>query len=653
MKKQKQENKLTNLSKLLKKYYCFIVFALIIGFIFGLPHLYIPFLQGGNEYTPLVVNGVNGMTVDETLYASQIREGYDNLFSYDPANYEHKNDVNVFFWNLFSQIVLGLLTHLTGSVPNTYIVCDFILPPIIFLLIVFFLLKMINNKIISVMGGVSVLLLTPLFSRTYFILLLVPRLVSVIFEDPICGLYYFDRLPHIQFSFIILILTIILLYLSLRNLNYYLGILSGIFSGLLFYTYAGYAPFFLSSIFIFTLYLLIKKNVKSLKIILTCLISSFIMSIPFWINYIKYTSLPFYNDLMARSGLELSHSPSLMISALILGFIIIFWYLQKEKKIDFYYLSSFVIGGGIICYNIQVITGYNIMKYHWLETATNPLFVILLIFMFGQFINDNIKEFNLKRIFAPFKKHYKPICLFFIIFLLMYGVNHQIKYSQNTYEYYKIPPTSTEALNWLNDNTQKEDVVLGLGIETLFLIPVYTHNNYYIPNYAFTVEPPPEMWERLLEGYAIYNVSAVYLDEVLGADNLFIEYYRGLSRTKTPDKLIFEKAFFNPHHFGREYYFIKDYLPDKYSYPESVMETIENEGGCYFIPYEVRAGIMDQYQNELKENRNFTAMQPRYRLDYIYWGAYEKSIANVNLSQYNNVKEVFQNDDVTIYKLIK
>jgi hypothetical protein len=647
-----QKNILTNLSKLLREYYCFIIFALIISFIFGLPHLYIPFLQGGDEYTPLVVYGVNAMTVDETLYASQIREGFDNLFSYDPMSYEHKNDVNFLYWNIFMQIVLGLLTHLTGSVPNTYIVCDFILPPIIFMLVVILLLKMINNKIISIMGGVSVLLLTPLINpisplSSAF------RLVSVIFEDPLRGLYYFDRLPQVQFSFIILILTIILFYISIRNSNYYLGVLSGIFGGLLFYTYVVYPPFFLSSIFIFGLYLLVKREFKQLKITLTCLISSFVISIPFWIKYMEYKSLPFYDDIMAGQGLELSRSPSLWSFALILGFIMLFWYLQKEKKSDFYYLSSFVIGGGIICYNIQVITGYNIMKYHWLGTATTPLFIILIAFMFGQFINDNIKQFNVKKIFAPFKKHYKLICLFFTIFLLLYGVNHQIKYSQNTYEYYKIPPTSTEAFNWLNDNTQKEDVVLGLGKNSYFLIPVYTHNNYYIPNYAFTVGPPSEKWERLLEGYAIYNVSSIYLDELLDADNLFIEYYKDLRRTKIPNQSIFEKAFFNPHLFGQEYYFNKCYLPAKYIYPESVMEIIENEGGCYFIPYEVRAGIMNQYQNKLKENRNSTAIQPKYRLDYIYLGPYEKSIANINLSQYNNVKEVFQNDDVTIYKLIK
>ena len=112
--------------------YIVLLVAIICGLAFVSHHFLSMFLRGDGLYSPLVVKGVNGVTLDEVMYASNIRDVYDgHLLVKDSQLFEHKND-STLQTTWFPYYVLGILTKITGSVQNTFIISDFLFPALIF-----------------------------------------------------------------------------------------------------------------------------------------------------------------------------------------------------------------------------------------------------------------------------------------------------------------------------------------------------------------------------------------------------------------------------------------------------------------------------------------------------------------------------------------
>ena len=642
-----------NIKKITNSNYTIIVIVIIIGLTFGLPYILIPRLQGDQyDYTPFVVNGINALTVDETGLASKTRDVYDgHLIVRDSQLFEHKNAPNIF--HTFPYLVLGCLSHLLGF-ESTFIICHFICPAMIFLLIYILMFKMTNDKYISILGGVALLYgchllnylppITPsLFKNLIY---------NIISTDMIRPLHYFARLPFIQFTFIELILALIFLYFAIKENKYRYSIISGVFGGLLFYSYLFHWTFFFVGCGFLFLIFLSKRDYKESKQILIAISVSLLLSILFWINFVNFKMLPYHADLLSRNGLYIGRwiLHNVIMSCKYLVFLALFSILIKRKRKDetFYFLISFLLGG-IACLNAQVILGYTIQPYHWVATGIDPLVVIMLCYLIYQILNTTYREKRLNDVLLAVKKNHKPLCIILILLFSAYGAYYHTMYSLNTYKYYTLPETTVDAFNWLDENTKVDDVVLSCSIENICLIPVHTHNNNFIPWERYSSASTDEILDRIYIAYKLFNVSPSYLEELMNQDNAVIDdYYIPFRETKVPNKDLFEKAFWNPIFFGRKFYITPYYLADAYDYPKDIKEKIA-KGGLYYIPLEVREEISEDYENCM--NKDTVGLLYKYRIDYIYYGPYEKKISNANLSQYTFLEEVYRNEDVIIYEV--
>ena len=108
---------------------------------------------------------------------------------------------------------------------------------------------------------------------------------------------------------------------------------------------------------VLALYLAFKAEFRQIKIILFIVIQALIISIPFWINYLRLLDLSFYNEIMTRLGFRISHH--LTIFKLPILSLIIFIVFYKNRDFNFYFLLSFFLSG-LLCMNQQVLTEHGI-----------------------------------------------------------------------------------------------------------------------------------------------------------------------------------------------------------------------------------------------------------------------------------------------------
>ena len=95
---------------------------------------------------------------------------------------------------------------------------------------------------------------------------------------------------------------LIFLYLSLKTNKKIYTILSGIFLGSLFYTYAFHWLFFAISTVVLATILLLSKEFKAFKKVFLAGLIGVIVSIPFWINYFYLSLMPYHQEFLDSIG---------------------------------------------------------------------------------------------------------------------------------------------------------------------------------------------------------------------------------------------------------------------------------------------------------------------------------------------------------------
>ncbi len=634
-----------NVLEIIRKNYKILLIAALVGIIFGLPHILIPVLRGDSLYRPLATVNINGFVVDEVHLASNIRDVYDgHLVVSDSQLYEHKNAPNIASQPL-PYLVLGALTHLTGSVTNTYIIGDFIFPAIIFLLVYIFLMLITRNQVISMFGGAFILFFEDWIR---WIIPTNPEILSGLLSKFSLDIYvpisYFSRLPFMQYTFIEFMAAIILLYLAIKNGGRLWIALSGISAGLLFYSYFYFWSFFLVSLFAVGFLLLLTKQYSAVRRIAVVTGIALLVSVPFWFNFVQFRSLPGSEDLTMRTGVEYGRFFKLETNLKLLLFFGLYMLLIRKRDLPFYFLTGLFLAGMVII-NVQLVTSFTLQSYHWISVAIDPVIVLMACLLVYQMLAYKHRWKAVNRLLSPVKKHYKIICCLLVVFFLLHGIFYNTVLSLNTYKQQTVPETTLEALDWLDRNTKTDDVVLSASIEMTDLTPVYTRDNVFLPNAQFTTATTGEITDRIYIAYRIYNVSPSYLEFLMAQDNaLEDEYHPQIYGSHFPeDRLMYERAEWNFAYFYYKYRPSSRYSIGNYTYPPE----LAGKEAFFYIPPEVRKSMLANYTGY-----DTSQLFKKYRIDYVYYGPYERNISNIDLSKHGNLAEVWKNRDVTIYRVL-
>lgn len=398
--------------------------------------------------------------------------------------------------------------------------------------------------------------------------------------------------------------------------------------------------------------MIIKKKYSVAKKVFASLSIAFFISIPFWIEYYRFKSLPYTSDLLSRLGPEIGRFVSFSVKesiVFILVCLILFAiYKKKRNYSEISFFLSFIFSY-LLCKNIQIFIGYNMQSWHWV-LVRNQLVPILYFYLFYKFISIETDIRFLRQIISTSRKYYRQVFVLLSILVLLYGFNAHFMFSRNTYNVYYLPRQLLSVFEWLNKNTRTDDVVLSSSIEIIGLIPVYTHNNNFVPEATNSLAPTKEILDRLYIAYKIYDIPGGYLENLLCQDNSIVdEYFSKLSKNIVLDREVFEKAYWSDIIFHHKYLFRKKYLPKNYTLPDKMMERIENGFGVWTIPQEVRKEILIEYANYPV---HFKRMLNKYKVDYILYGSHEKNVGRRDISTLPFLEETFKNEQFTIYKIL-
>ena len=145
------------------------------------------------------------------------------------------------------------------------------------------------------------------------------------------------------------------------------------------------------------------------------------------------------------------------------------------------------------------------------------------------------------------------------------------------------------ALNWLNEHTEKESVVLGSPDHTSInsIIPIYTHNNVYVTFHSqfYTMPPLFEIQDRL------YNTM----------------YFMGITSREEFDR----------------------YLEDHW----------------------FKEGVFEIYQDKL--TKDVYSELTRYQVDYLFYGPRERQHFKIDPEKtYSFLQKVYDDGTVAIYQIL-
>jgi len=594
-------------------------FALIIGGICVSHHGIISWKlhKLDKQYYPLVVYDGN---YDELIgYAPRVKEFMEGRrIVSDLALYEYKGYPAVF--SILNPVIFGLLTHFSGSIKNTFIISDFIFPAIAFLLLYYLGVLLCKNRLYSILFGCLMIFQYKLGNYLPPINLYRIEMLVSLFQLPetIRQPLKFTKFEAPQLTIIPFVLSIIFLLLALKSRNKIYSYLAGLFIGILFYSYL-YSWLYVSIGLIFLgLFYLIKRDKQLLKLLLIAGLAGIVSSY-YWINFISLRMLPQYQDIVSRLVIERGHHFRLFYykDYIIWGVLcLILWFLGKRRgETDKSLVLISLILSGIFCFNIQVITGSCPETDHWFTRAVNYGLILgywMSCFWFYLEIKKFIQSDQKRKVFSLFTG---GLIVVFIILSIGYGVKYHLRFAHQKFREFTVSPELMQAFEWLNENSERDSVVLTPCPETILYLLTYTHNNSFLPNSAYSLAPQNELEERLVIASKLSGITKEYLAQLLSSHS---EEYM--------DPVCF---FLGTIHHGTKQN-LRKFL--RYDERLSMKDRIIK--------------LYDRYDVSIREIRE------KFRLDYVFWGPYEYQKLRRFSDSGLPFRKVYENHIVTIYKFI-
>jgi len=496
------------------------VTTLAVGIVFGLPHLVIPALLGeGRVYTPFAVSGVSALTYDETSsYAAYVNYVLRHAAPpYDTDVFENEN-VPV-PTTLAPYVLLAGAAAVLGGVDRAFIFADFVLPPLALLIVYALLFDMTRRHLLSLVGGLTVLLLS-FGPRNLFSPLLQP------FGYDASGMLQpleFSRIIHPEVSFTIFIAALGLLWLTLKRGHLPLAVAAGAVGSLLFYTYVYYWPVWVAA----CLVLLLVAGERRQPLLLTNVVT-WVCSLPFWWTLLQSWRGPGFANVLARHTSELGHLPAPAKIAYTLVTTLIFVvcigiYLRsgpasggQRRRVLLFFSAIFV--ASVAALNMEILVGFNVES---MLHFPNRLFQPLLTITAFALASRPLMSLKFSRI----------VLLSAGVGMLGLGAMRQLSMSDAVADAHEYTPRHRLLFGWLNDHTRLDDVVLATSKDVNDLTPVFTQDRVFVPNGERTSASNDEIATRFLITMKLLDHSEDDIRALLAQDVFHGEPPIGLTYT--------------------------------------------------------------------------------------------------------------------------
>jgi len=578
--------------KLINDHKITVILALLTGIIYVAPNL---IFAGQKNY-----KGIQLMNLDaEVFYSARIKEVIEGHKDYTSTYfYEYKDGKESIYQ--YIDIAVGMfLRYVKIDLVSFFTYSKFVFTIISFQLWYYFSYLISKRKLVGILSAVLLFLGYHLFD--------VPNVINqfkiIFFKSGDLSPLVFGRFPSPLLTYPFFILGLIFAFLFFKESTKKHAMVLGLLASLNLYLYAFFGVYLLALIFIILIYFIIRNNRESLKNFIYLTLTALIAS-GYYIYYLfKVMFLGSINNATAGSYsvYSLSHRP-LMPKVLIIGFLMMAVYLlyckyrslkpAKEKifLIILLFTSAFSL-------NQQIITGKLVEDGHFHWYINKPIFYlvfcILFVWFFELLANKKLlKLYLLKLIFS-----------FFVIYSIFLGIGVQASSYKNSYNEYANQQKYRPFIDWLNNNSQPESVVLA-NQKLSLLIPVYTHNNiYYVRSYPI-------------------HFSTYSLDRRINSVCLSLYLEKGESAKEEIYNLAEIQNI-----YGSYIYF--NYYQNRM--PQDLVEKIINKCNEY-------------YQNPIRTNLG------QYRLDYIIFDKDEDK--NWPIQSFDFIEPIYKYENIVLYKVI-
>ncbi len=549
------------------------------------PQIYFEY-KLGNSYRG-VYRAING---DELYYLARgqdVLDGHSTLGN--PYIYELKNKPPIQFF-LPDYISAKGLAWTGLNIEQMYFVYDILWPFVLTLLTYLSLFYLTKSKSWAVWGTVY------LFFGLFF--------------------FYFNRpiSPQLISIFFLSLFIFLTLFIQSDGRNKKYLLLSIINFGLLFYVYTYFWTYYFVIIAISAVVFFLKKEKRLASGLLSVLIGGLFFGSYYFYSSFSATKLPEYWDTLTRLGMIFSHFPSGIIIVVLGLLVFLLYFVLWQKEILSDRLNIFILSGviaGMIVVNQHVITGKNLEFTLHYYLPVIYWYVFAIIFALA---NSKISQSLKVSIF---------IASYLVIVFVTAAGNQMYMNPVKYFNFFSkiseeeiYPEKYADTFDWLNKNTNKDDVVF--ADETLSeYVPAYTHDNVFFARFAnLHFMTDEEIFRRFYIASIFNNFNKQYV-----ADN-----YKSLYGVRFLDKyghdLQINKV--------RKYLGLgpvkADFLPD---------------------------GAINQVLDVVSDMRNKKPVDlfSIYRINFFVWDKAKDT--NWDLDKLSFLNIVYQSGDIAIYKFNK
>lgn len=407
-----------------------------------------------------------------------------------------------------------------------------------------------------------------------------------------------------------------------------------------FYVYTYLWQIGLVTCFLFLIYFFIAKRKKEAVALLKILGSALLLSLPLFVYTFKQISAPFYWETMQRIGFMKTHwlTAEVYYSGrwVILSLAIWLWpkFLNKDLTSNRQYnlLSLYFSITGL---SLVAVSASNLITGKELELAQHVVrFIkIWLGFSLISFIYFLVNNFNYFK--ASVIKLKNQLLISFLLLLaavgalsylaesVFYYFQQRVDYSGQIGDYKQIQT----ALAWLDEQESKPVAVMASykGEINKYITTLTRHYVLFADSGVLHLLSDQEAAERFLLNGAIDNLS---LMDIENGYRLFA----GNGNATHPYKL-----------HNRKVKICKILRLDLLNYDcgQEAADGVSFKGEKYFVD------LFDRYQKEILPNIS----QELKKFDISYILLDKRNTSNLDLIKINNIKEVYQNDKVLIYKI--
>lgn len=607
--------------------------AVLVGLICGLPHVFMALQAGaqGMVYVPLVAEDVAALTYDETTYyAPRVREVMDGRpLSADPAGFEHKGRTPFLGQAWLDSLVAGGMGLLLGrSVPNVFIVCDFVLPPLSFLLLWALCRQFGAPQWVSIAGGLMVVLahdqvtLPIAVAARPSVEMLVERLGLLSSTRPV----EFCRLTVPQLSFIFCaaaMLGLVTVYYRPRPRR---AVLTGVLVGAVFYSYVYYWTFVLAGgVLLLAGAAVDRQGRRALTMIALALAVGLLVGAPVLYQAVAPEGFAGKEELMARQGWGDRHirwwhqkHELAVLAALLL--------LYPKRRREFVPVCAFMLAP-FACIFAARLVGMNTQEWHWLGRCWQPWSAVAAVLWVWALMTwwrerraaraaeeEGAAPLRAPRLSAAATDRivFGGLC----VLLLLYATNRHVNYAYRMADAHAMSPELHRTLEELELRADTDSVVVALNTNLPALIVVHTHCNVFLPYCLLTPMPAEELVDRAAVTLAAYGVD----DETAG------KLLRGAAHLAEEDRRLFRG-------FSRN---LANWL----------FHMTLADGGT---PPEAERAIRGRAQfygpNALQETAG------RYRADFILWGPLERELGREELEEALAPRLFIEAGDYRVYRV--